>query len=263
MDPVCVRATMQRGEKRERLNYAWHQLASPHPHTNPTSSRLAGPCLLGQLANLHQPASRDNPKALDQVTRFPLQTSPRLAPGRMLQTAWSIAAQATSGPYQHPLEGIICGHRASNRRQPTILHTIVLFTRKLFPLFALGITLGLFASTTASAQNPEIALPSPLDQRMAIDTESVIELLALEGAVADTVRALLAERAEMLTKMREKVRANRRGQRQVTGGARELLQAIDNEINKKLANVLTEEQMEVYAAFRAEQRRDRRRDPRR
>ena len=121
----------------------------------------------------------------------------------------------------------------------------------LFLTLILVASLGLAPATFAQPT------PEQMKERMAAQTDTLVNRLALTAAQDEPVRAILAAHNDKQMELREEARAG--GSR---GGMREKMMALQEETTLKLGEVLTEEQMTTYKTFLEEQR-GRRGGPRR
>ena len=112
------------------------------------------------------------------------------------------------------------------------------------------------------AQNRQLVDPTAAQARMDAETDTIIVHLGLEGDVADKVREVLVTRSKKVMDLRTKMRASRSSGEDF-GSMRQMIGAIDEETSKALAELLSEEQMEKYAAFMKVRRTSRQRGPRR
>ncbi|MFQ5569214.1 MAG: hypothetical protein ACE5G0_06040 [Rhodothermales bacterium] len=121
--------------------------------------------------------------------------------------------------------------------------------RRLVLLLGAGLILSLWMVPSSLAQgfgfNPE-----RMKERLAAQVEDTIEQLALTDEQEEPVRAILEEntnkRIELITNARES------GSREAMMAMREDTAALNEETEKKLAEVLTEEQLTKYQEIQAE-----------
>ena len=134
-------------------------------------------------------------------------------------------------------------------------------SRLIGTLFLTALLLGV--GRTAHAQ-PGMPDPEQIRSRMVAETEDTISRLELDEATAENVRAVLMasidERIALFKETRE-MRANGNGDRNARRAMRDRMMQLQQETGKKLAEILSDEQMARYRKIVAEKRGGRRGGP--
>ena len=134
-------------------------------------------------------------------------------------------------------------------------------SRLIGTLFLTALLLGV--GRTAQAQ-PGMPDPEQIRSRMVAETEDTISRLELDEATAENVRAVLMasidERIALFKETRE-MRANGNGDRNARRAMRDRMMQLQQETGKKLAEILSDEQMARYRKIVAEKRGGRRGGP--
>ena len=112
-------------------------------------------------------------------------------------------------------------------------------------LLAIGLILSLWLAPLTMAQ-PD---PAQMEQRMAAQTDTLLNRLNLTAEQQDPVRTILEARNAKQIELRNAARESGSFM-----GMREDMAALNEETATKLGAVLTEEQMEIYHTFMEEQR---------
>ena len=111
-------------------------------------------------------------------------------------------------------------------------------------LLAIGLILSLWLAPLTIAQ-PD---PAQMEQRMAAQTDTLLNRLNLTAEQQDPVRAILEANNAKRLELRDAARESGSFQ-----GLREDMAALNEETAMKLGEVLTEEQMETYKTYMEEQ----------
>ncbi len=132
-------------------------------------------------------------------------------------------------------------------------------------LLTVALLLGLGPAVTAHAQRGMLT-PDQMKARMTTEMEDTLSKLGLDEATTAKVRPILTagieKRLALFREMRE-MREAGGGNRGARGAMREKMMKLEEETEKELAGVLSEEQMAKYRELVAEKRAARRRGPRR
>ncbi|WP_456424624.1 hypothetical protein [Rhodocaloribacter sp.] len=131
-------------------------------------------------------------------------------------------------------------------------------------LFGAALFLGVGLAAPAHAQRG--FSPERMKERMISEMEDTLARLGLEEATTAKVRPILTAGIEKRLALFREVREMRKqggGNRGARGAMREKMMKLEEETEKELADVLSEEQMAKYREIVAEKRAARRGGPRR
>ncbi len=123
---------------------------------------------------------------------------------------------------------------------------------------ALAIALFVLSLATAPRVLAQGFDPEQMRLRMTEQVGETVKALELEGATADTVRAILMARVEKRMGIMAEMRSGQGGGRE---GMREAFARMDEETGKQMAEVLNEKQLAAWKAREEELRSQRGRRP--